>query len=188
MNGNYKFLSHTELIDGGVFECDDVIVFSYSINYKENLNLAVKISKIKCTNIIYISSYSVYSFGGWMPRYPKVKMYSELVFQLICNARVVRLGVFDECEKLMNVGIKVPITTIEDIYLLLTSSVDKTPLNYFRFEDRGEAGVVMKFYVLIYNLFGGNLFLLRAFDYLFKIFGHKIYGYTYKSIMKGNYD
>lgn len=186
LKDNVHFISHTEAASECSKEWEYIFVFSYSKKLSENIHLAQQVA----TNggrIVYISSISASISPGWLPRYPKIKLMCESIFKDICNAQVVRLGCFEELYSFEDAGLLIPITSLNDLKsLILLQSHDAIVVNLFKFVPKGTRSTRMTIYLAIYKSLGGNLLLLRPFDFLFRLMKLPIYGYTLKAIRYEN--
>lgn len=186
LNDNVHFISHTEAALECLKEWENIFVFSYSRKLSENIHLAQQVSTCR-SSVVYISSISASISSGWLPKYPRTKLMCEKIFKDICNAKIVRLGCFEEIYSFEHVGLLVPISSLNDLKsLVLLRDQDDIIENLFSFTPKGTRNIRMTMYLAIYRLLGGNLLLLRPFDLLFKVMKLSIYGYTLKAIRHEN--
>ena len=186
--GNFIAIGHRDLPDFTFLKTDTVWVFSYSKSAHENKQLLQKLGQSDISRIVYISSASTNVVSHThCYRYPTAKYLAEKDASDLCDAKIVKIGVFYSTENELPKGQTVATSADELIDFMLHPSWNENnqATNLFRivdtpFQSKTEQAL-FQIYGFLMRLCKSYPCLLRPFDIVLRALNMRWYGYLYLS-------
>jgi len=181
-------ISHREVESYDFLKSDRVWVLSYSREHQENLDLLNMIKNSSVNEVVYVTSASTNVLEVCdCYEYPKAKAKAHEAARLICNARILAIGLFyvDECDlpagttaatsaKMFAEFIQSPDWNTTDTIQLLFKPITR-PFNSV-FEK-----LMYTSYGKMQSLCGSMPCILRPLDLVLRSLNMRWYGYLYLS-------